>query len=31
VRHIEHHAVRRFGLVAPSRLLGERAARLKTA
>jgi uncharacterized protein (TIGR00730 family) len=27
VRHIERHAVRRFGLVAPSRLLGERAAR----
>ena len=28
--HIERHAVRRFGLVAPSRLLGERATRLKT-
>ena len=27
VRHIERHAVRRFGLVAPSRLLGERAVR----
>ena len=26
VNHIERHAVRRFGLVAPSRLLGERAA-----
>ena len=25
-RHIERHAVRRFGLVAPSRLFGERAA-----
>ena len=25
VRHIERHAVRRFGLVAPTRLLGERA------
>jgi uncharacterized protein (TIGR00730 family) len=27
VSHIERHAVRRFGLVAPSRLLGERAIR----
>lgn len=27
VSHIERHAVRRFGLVAPSRLLGERAVR----
>jgi hypothetical protein len=26
VSHIERHAVRRFGLIAPSRLLGERAA-----
>ena len=25
VSHIERHAVRRFGLIAPSRLLGERA------
>jgi uncharacterized protein (TIGR00730 family) len=31
VSHIERHAVRRFGLVAPSRLLGERATRLKAA
>jgi uncharacterized protein (TIGR00730 family) len=32
VRHIERHAVRRFGLLAPSRLLGERTRpRLKAA
>lgn len=32
ISHIERHAVRRFGLVAPSRLLGERlAARLTSA
>jgi uncharacterized protein (TIGR00730 family) len=31
VSHIERHAVRRFGLVTPSRLLRERAARLKAA
>ena len=28
VSHIERHAVRRFGLVVPSRLFGERATRL---
>ena len=31
VRHIERHSVRRFGLVAPTRLLGERAARCHAA
>jgi len=31
VRHIERHAVRRFGLVAPTRLLGERAPRRQAA
>src|SRR5687767_9906664 len=31
VRHIERHAVRRFGLVAPTRLLGERAPRRRAA
>ena len=31
VRHIERHAVRRFGLVAPTRLLGERAPQRKAA
>jgi uncharacterized protein (TIGR00730 family) len=30
-RHIDRHAVRRFGLVAPTRLLGERAARCHAA
>ena len=30
-RHIERHAVRRFGLVAPTRLLGEWAARRRAA
>ena len=31
VRHIERHAVWRFGLIAPSRLLGERTTRLEAA
>ncbi|HET9193891.1 MAG TPA: TIGR00730 family Rossman fold protein [Vicinamibacterales bacterium] len=31
VRHIERYAVRRFGLVAPTRLLGERAPRRRAA
>ena len=31
VQHIERHAVRRFGLVAPTRLLGERATERKAA
>ena len=31
VNHLERHAVRRFGLVAPSRLLGERAPHRKAA
>jgi uncharacterized protein (TIGR00730 family) len=31
VTHIDRHAVRRFGLLAPSRLLGERTTRLRAA